>query len=104
MKPLTIQSNNGYNTYAIKGADYINAYYGDSVATTFTVPASAKFVLFSATDNFYVNWSGTAAIPSGDITNGSGSELNPIIRSITPGATFSVIAAADIVVTLSFYN
>lgn len=103
MKELSIQSNNGHNTYAIKGADYVDVYYGDAIATTFTVPSKAKFVLFSATDNFYVNWNGTAAIPSGDITNGSGSELNPIIRAVKPGDTFSVIAAADIVVTLSFY-
>lgn len=105
MKELRIASNNGHNTYAIDGSDYIDTYYGDAAATTFTFPTGAHYVLFSATGDFYVRWDGSAAaIPSADVTNGSGSAANPRVRHGVPGDTFSIIAAADIIVTMEFFT
>ena len=106
MEQLLIHTGaNGSNTYAIGGCDTINVYYGDAAAATFTAPTGAKFVLFSATDNFYVRWEGSnAAIPSADVTNGTGSECSPVIRKVVDGETFSIIAAADVIVTMSWYS
>lgn len=106
MKKLTIQSGaNSHNTYAIDGPDSVDIYYGDAAATTFTVPSGARFVLFAATGDFYVRWDGSAAaIPSADVTNGSGSEVNPIVRSVKGSETFSIIAAADVIVTMAWYS
>ena len=78
-----------------------------STAETIEVPATAQFVLFSATCNFYANYSTTATVP-GDVTNGSASELNPTQRKLMLGSTriaaISVISAATCVITASFYK
>ena len=106
MEKLVIKPGaNGHNSYAILGASYVDVYYGDAAAATFTVPAGANYVLFSATGDFYVRWDGSAAaIPSADVTNGAGSELNPVVRDVAPSQQFSIIAAAAVVVTMSFYK
>lgn len=72
------------------------------VAESFTVPAGAKYVVFSATGDFYANYSATATVP-GDVTNGSASELNPTARDVSGVATISIIAQAITIVTASFY-
>ena len=78
-----------------------------STAELIPVPATAQFVLFSATCNFYANYSTTATVP-GDVTNGSASELNPTQRVLMLGSTriaaISVISAAACVITASFYK
>jgi hypothetical protein len=77
-------------------------------ATRMAVPTGAAYVMFSATGGFYAKWgdsSVTAAAPDDDVTDGSGSELNPAGRRIPEGATHvSLIASADAVVTLSWYG
>jgi hypothetical protein len=106
MKHLIIRDGaNGHNTFAIPGTDEIDVYYGDAAASTVTVPPGANYVVYSATDDFYVRWDGTAAaIPGADITNGTGSEINPTIRDIKGVTSFSIIAAVDTVVTMAFYK
>lgn len=78
------------------------------VAQAFTVPANATCVILSATDNFYALANGTAAIAAGNVTNGSGSELNPVGYVLPTGnapvATISVICAGSCVVTAAFYS
>lgn len=87
-------------------ADYIDNYVlAATVAQTVTVPAGVTAVAFSATDDFYVRWStGTAAIPGVNVTDGSGAEINPVMRSVYPGQTFSVIAPRACVVACAFYG
>ncbi len=77
-----------------------------STAEAFTVPTGAKYVLFSATGDFYANYTTTATVP-GDtaIADATASELNPAMRYIPAGCTsISVIAPAACVVTASFWK
>jgi len=54
--------------------------------------------------NFYCSMSGTAAVPSSSIGNGSGSELNPLIRQIPRGTTaISIAVSGACVITLSYF-
>ena len=73
------------------------------VAEVHTVPTGAKKVIFSATADFYVRFGAAAAVPTVDITDGSGSILNPQLRSIDAAATIGLIAPATCVVTMEFY-
>jgi len=92
---------------AIDPSDYINARVmsGGGVESE-TVPTGAKIVLFSATGNFYLRTGGAAAVPSADVTNGTGSELNPLARLVTPGETLSLAAPAGkaVIITMAYYK
>ena len=70
-----------------------------------TVPSGAKWVVFSANcAAFYVKIGTTAAVPAGDVTDGSGSELNPSSWYLGAASQLGIIAPATCVVTLSFYS
>ena len=95
---------NGNNSFAAPFSDTINALsLGVATAESATVPAGAKFCIFSYTTDIYVNSSTTATVP-GDVTNGSASELNPTIRNVEGVTTLSIISPAASVVTLSYYS
>ena len=74
-----------------------------------TVPASACFVVFSATASadFYAAYGAnpTAVVP-GDVDDGTSNELNPTLRYIKGVAKISVISAASAgcIVTAAFYE
>lgn len=72
------------------------------------ITAGAKFVSFSADGDFYAKFgdsSVTAAVPSGDVTDGSAAELNPMARKIPASATHvSLVAPAATKITLSFWS
>lgn len=107
MKPLVIKTGaNGSNTHAIPGATSIYHYYGPTSAQTVTVPAKAKYALFNANADFAVRWDGgTAVMPASNVTDGTGSELNPTVRSVVAGETFSLIsAAATDIVSIAWYS
>lgn len=73
--------------------------------TTFTVPANVNVVLFSATGDFWVRTTGTAAAPSADVTDGDGSELNPVGRRVRAGDTISIASGGEAVSgSMSFYQ
>lgn len=78
-----------------------------TVAETHTLPAGTKFVIFSADCNFYARPGASAALPAGDVTNGTGSELNPAAWYFANAATatqqITVIAATACNITLSAY-
>lgn len=80
-----------------------------NVAETHTVPSfngtKAGYVLFSSTADFYIQMDGTAAIPSSDVTDGSGSDLRPMVRWLHGDvSTISLISPTDAVVTMIFYR
>lgn len=107
MKKLIIQNEgNGQSTFAIPGSDAIFHVYGITSAVTVTVPAGARFALFSSNADFYARWDGGAAVvPSSNVVDGTGSELKPAARSVEAGDTFSLIAgAATTAVTITFYS
>jgi hypothetical protein len=84
---------------------YNDAIFGDGTAKTVTVPAGAVRMLFSATGDFYVRCDGSAAtIPAATVTNGTASFLNPVEREVNELASFSIIMAAGVIVTIAWYK
>jgi len=76
-------------------ATYVDNIVLAGVAKTVTVPAGASRVIFGTTATpFYLRAGGTAAAPAGDVTDGTGSAINPADRLVTGGSTFSLFAAA----------
>lgn len=110
VKLTNIIGGNGRDIDGIPVSDTINArnITIGGTAEDLTIPSGAKYVVFSATADFYVGWSATAAVPA-DVTDGSASELNPTVRRLTQSVldagVVSVNApAAGTIITASFYN
>lgn len=107
MRKLRIELDGYHSTpiQAVRQSDYINVrFLAAGVAETETIPTGARIVLFSATSNFYLNTRAAAVIPTGDITNGSGPEYNPIARLLVAGETMSLIAPAACIVMMAYYK
>ena len=105
MKPLVIASGaNGHPTFSIPTPDSVNGVVlAADTAESITVPADAKFGIFSATADFYASYTGTAVVIT-DTTDGTGHELNPVARSLGAGDTISVISGEACNITVSFYK
>lgn len=70
-----------------------------------TIPAGARYVVFAANADFVARFGAAAAWPSADVTDGTGSHLNPNARRIPDGVTTIGLAAnAACIVTMAFYN
>jgi hypothetical protein len=104
---LTFERNlRGDQTYAIPPG-YINTYeLAASTAKAVTIPTGARFAIFGATADIWVviGAGKTAAVPSGDTTDGSGSELNPSIRNVTGQTAMSIISESAAKVSITFYE
>jgi hypothetical protein len=74
-----------------------------NVAKEYTIPAGAKNVYLSATENIFVKIGGAASIPETDVLDGSAPELNPGLRTLA-GATVGFISQSNCIVTISIYN
>jgi hypothetical protein len=99
------QDNNGQATFAVPFADHINVQtLAPTVAETVTIPSGARYVVFSSTADFYARINATATIPVGDVTNGSGSEMNPSIRQLKDVTSLSVISPSACTITMAFYS
>jgi hypothetical protein len=96
----------GTNSYLRLPPTYVAArVLAANVAEDHTVPTGAKYVVFSAScAAFYVKRGGTAAVPAGDVTDGTASELNPAGYYIVGVTTLGLIAPATCVVTMAFYS
>ena len=96
----------GLGSYAIIPSAHVDAMVlAAGVAETYTVPASAKFIYFSQTcARLYVNSNGTAAEPSTEVADGSGSVLNPSGRRVSAADTFSLISPTACIVTLKVFK
>lgn len=84
---------------------YVNArVLAANTAENVSVPATARFAVFSSTCNFHARADNTATVPAGDVDNGTASEMNPAAWYFNPGqvAVISVIASAACTVTISF--
>jgi hypothetical protein len=73
-------------------------------AQDYTIPTGARNINIISTGDFWVRAEGAAAIPTGAVTNGSGSLLNPGIISVVGITTLSFIAAADCKIAIAVYN
>ena len=109
IKQMVIDKSNG--SYALINPDFVLARsLAATTAESITVPtgpdgkSKASYVSFSSTCDFYANYSQTATVP-GDTTDGTASELNPMVRYLSGGVTtISVItAASSCIITASFY-
>ncbi len=88
--------------FVLAAPDEVHSVELSGTAVSFTVPAGARHVVFSATDTFAAAYDGTAALPTSTaVTNGAGSELNPAVRLLDDVTSISVIGSCQI--TLSFY-
>ena len=95
---------NGEPIFARSAPTYIDA--RDLAATTnetHTVPAGADYVTFSGDGDFYAKPNGAAAVPS-DVTDGTASELNPVIWDLNGVTSIGLISPVARKVTLSFYK
>lgn len=65
----------------------------------------ASLVLITVTGgvDIFVKIGGTAAVPSGDVTDGSSSEANALGRWLNGATTISVAVGSACIVTLSYY-
>ena len=78
-------------------------------AETVTVPSGAAIVIFTPLYEdtvFFARYDGSAAAaPSGDISDGSGSEPNPMVRDVRNVATFSLVSPqAGATIVMLFYG
>jgi len=105
LEPLKFfRSQAGDQTFAVKQG-YVNNYVlVADTNTAVTVPTGANYAVFSANSDIWVNIGGTAAIPSADVTNGTGSELNPAVRRVESGQTIGVICHYAALVSITFYK
>jgi len=105
MNKLVIASSaDGNNSLSIPAPYTINgAVLAANIAESITVPSGAKYALFNATADFYARYNGTAAVIT-DKSDGTGSELNPTIRTLASGDTISVISGETCYVTVAFYD
>lgn len=108
IREIGVHWDNG--SFALNQPDYVNTrVLAASTAESFTVPSGAdgshaRFVSFSSTCDFFANFKTTATVPSTDVTDGTGSELNPLIRYLDVSTTtISVISGSTCTVTASFF-
>ena len=69
-----------------------------------TVPTGSKFALFCANADIWVRIGGTAKVQIGDVTDGTGSELNPSIRYLDVAITIGIISENATKVGIMFYK
>lgn len=69
-----------------------------------TVPSGAGTVLFSATGDFWARFGAAAAVPTGDIVDGTAPELNPAGRDVRGITSIGIAAPAACVVNLVFFG
>jgi len=94
----------GDQTFAIPQG-YVNSYLlTATTAKTLTPPTGARYAGFASTADIWVSIGGTAAIPAGDTTDGTGSELNPVVRWIQGETSISVISAYAAKISVTYYQ
>jgi len=95
----------GHQTFARRPPGYVNTrVLAASTVETAAIPTGARYVIFSASGDFYARPDAAAAIPAADVTDGTASELNPAMWDLSGVTDIRLIAGAATVVTLSFYS
>jgi hypothetical protein len=93
-------------TSTLPAATYVDTrVLAANTAKTVTVPTGYSVANFaSAACSFWVRVGGAAAVPAADVTNGSGSALNPDRRRFVAGSTFSIVSGTTCTVSMEWYN
>jgi hypothetical protein len=85
-----------------------NMLFSGAAVKTSTPPAGAKFVKIATTVVVYFSVHGTAAVPTGDVTDGTGSELitiaAPVMVALDGSTAVSVAAGAACTVSIVYYS
>jgi hypothetical protein len=85
--------------------DYVDArVLGTDTNESITPPSDAKYVIFSSEAAFWVRKDAAATVPSGDVTDGTASELNPAGYDIEGVTTIQIISETAQNVSLAYYN
>lgn len=95
----------GDQTFAVPQG-YVNTYLlTATTAKTITIPTGARYAIFASTADIWVLiGTGTAAIPAGDTTDGTGSELNPVCRWIEGETQMSIVSPYAAKISIGFYQ
>jgi len=76
-----------------------------NTVANYTVPATARVVLFSYSDpNVYTSFTGTAAIPAANVSNGAGVDICPSSAYLSAGDVISFICANAAKVAIKVYG
>ena len=108
MNQLTVRSQPGQITGFFPAAPtYIDAIVlgTPDTAETFTVPTGCNAIIISGDADFYANPNGTAAAPSTEVADGTGSFLNPSqwrVDNVT-GGTISFVSGVVCKITIACY-
>lgn len=94
--------NDGLRSRARQPSTYVNTHtFAANTAETETAPNftnwNGRLVVVMSFDcsNYYTDVTGTAAAPSGDTVDGTGSERNPAAYDLAEGQAFSVVTPTD---------
>ena len=113
MKVLRSKMADGQNLFAIPQSDSCHLITtDDTTVSTITVPASAKFALFSATKDFMAGFGTVPTLPgvfpgAGILADTTVMELNPTLRIVTPGQVITMCAAIvgeEPAISITFYG
>jgi len=113
MKQLTNYTGaNQAGLFAIQQSDHIDTrILAAGGSASHTIPAEARFVIFTSaingvdsTGDFWVKVDGVAAVPIGDIIDGSSSEYKPVVRFIGKSTTIGLKSATGAIVGMAFYK
>jgi hypothetical protein len=84
---------------------YVNNYVlSVGVNTQIIVPEGINYVVFNASNDIWVNINATAIVPTANVTDGTGSELNPVCRRVNPGDVINIISEYTAKVCVVFYE
>ena len=90
--------------FALPPADHCDSFtLIAGTAAAFNVPQGAKYAMFASSGDFYAKYDGDATVPD-DVSDGSAPELNPTMRYVNGVRKISVVAPADVTVTVSYYG
>jgi len=74
-------------------------------AESVTVPTGARYVMFGANTDYCVSYTGTAAYPTADVTDGTACDYAPTTRFLDSTTTsISVVSNGGGTVWLTFYK
>ena len=106
-----LRGKTGHETFLRIPADHVDAMVlAATTPETYTVPSGARFLVFSSNADFYVRKNAAGAVPGSEVSDGSGSELNPAGYAVYDGDGTQVIttlgfeSAAACVVTIAAYK
>jgi len=106
VKFLLLKDVNGNVSYGLPFSDKnYSATLTANTAQSVAVPTDTDVAVFSSTSgtDFYVDPTNTAVVPGSTFAI-STAQLNPVIRSVTPTGTLSVISPVGGSVSISFYS